>query len=89
MMKIQLGSKTATGKAAAVLSLMFIVLITLKIRVAIPLPTFLIAGIGLAGFLAGLIAVVKNKDRSLLVLLSVLVGVLIILWTAAEIAFPH
>jgi len=41
------------------------------------------------GFIMGLIAVIKYKDRALLTLLSIPVGIIIIAWTIAEIAFPH
>ncbi len=89
MMKISLLPKTATGKWAAHLSLIFIVLITLKIKIRFPLPSFSIAGLGIVGFIIGIISIVKSKDRSLLTLLSILVGLLIIFWIAAEITFPH
>jgi hypothetical protein len=45
--------------------------------------------LGAIGFILGLISIFKNKDRSLFVLLSIPVGLLIIFWVAAEIAFPH
>ena len=93
-MKIQLWSKTTAGKWAASLTLLFIVLMSLKlltlgISIRIPLPTPFIAGLGVIGFIMGIVSFVKNKDRSLLTLLSFLVGLLIIFWVAAEIAFPH
>lgn len=37
----------------------------------------------------GLIEIFKNKDRALLALFSIPVGIIIIAWTIAEIAFPH
>lgn len=93
-MKIQLWSKTKVGKSAAILTLLFIILIslkllTLRISIRIPLPTPFIAGLGVFGFIMGVVSFVKNKDRSLLTLLSIPVGLLIIFWIAAEIAFPH
>jgi hypothetical protein len=87
-MKINLWSKTTLGKWAAILSIAFIILISLKIRDGIFLPTFTIAGLGLAGFVAGIIAIAK-KDRSILVILSILVGLVIILWIAAELIYSH
>jgi hypothetical protein len=33
----------------------------------------------------GLIAFIKNKDRSILTILSIIVGIIIVLWTAGEI----
>lgn len=93
-MKIQLWSETTTGKWAAILTLLFIALMSLKLStlamiIRLPLPTPSIAVIGFAGFIVGVISIIKNKDRALLTLLSILVGLLIIFWTAAEIAIPH
>ena len=85
-MEITLWPKTAPGKWSTILSIAFIILISLKIRLGIPLPTFLIAGLGLAGFVAGIIAITK-KDRPVLVIISILVGLVIILWTAAELIY--
>lgn len=93
-MKIQLCSKTTTGKWAAILTLIFIVLMSLKIStlamfIRLPLPTPLIAVIGVVGFIVGLISIIKNKDRAFLTLLSIPIGLLIIFWTIAEIVVPH
>lgn len=93
-MKIQLCSNTTTGKWAAILTLLFIVLMSLKlstlaILIRLPLPTPVIAVIGVAGFIVGVASIIKNKDRALLTLLSIPVGLLIIFWTIAEIAVPH
>jgi hypothetical protein len=59
-----------------------------KILGGMPMPTFMIAGFGLAGFIAGVISIIK-KDRAVLVFLSILVGLVIMLWIAAELIFPH
>ena len=93
-MKIRLCSNTTTGKWAAILTLLFIVLMSLKLSalamfIRLPLPTPLIAVIGVAGFIVGVVSIIKNKDRALLTLLSIPVGLLIIFWTIAEIAVPH
>ncbi len=93
-MKIHLWPKTKAGKWAAVLTLLFIVSMSIKstalsILIRLPLPTPILAVIGVAGFVMGVIAIVKNKDRALLTLLSIPAGLLIIFWTVLEIAFPH
>lgn len=93
-MKIQFWSKTKAGKYAANFTLLFIVLMFLKFfalgnSVRIPLPTPFIAGLGVIGFIMGIVSVVKNKDRSLLTILSIIIGLLIIFWVAGEIAYPH
>ena len=91
---MQLYSKTTAGKWAGILALLFIVLMAIKLSVLamlirLPLPTKFLAIIGGIGFLLGIVSVVKNKDRSILTLLAILIGLLIILWIAAEIVFPH
>lgn len=89
-MKIQVFSKTKAGKSAAWLTLLFIILMILKFfTYSIPLPTPVIAGFGVIGFILGIISIIKSKDRSLLTLLSVVLGLLVVLWIAAEILFPH
>ncbi len=93
-MKIQILSKTKSGKWASILTLLFIVLMAIKlsalaITIRLPFPSPFIAGLGVIGFILGIVSFFKNKDRSLFVLLSLPVGLLIIFWVAAEMAFPH
>jgi len=93
-MKMQLYSKTTAGKWAAILTLLYILLMAIKLSVLamiirLPLPDPFIAVIGFAGFVLGIMSFAKNKDRSILTLLAILIGLLIIFWTAAEIIFPH
>ncbi|WP_210364073.1 hypothetical protein [Bacillus sp. REN3] len=93
-MKIQFWSKTATGKWAASLTLLFIVLMAVKlmtsaIMIRIPLSSPFISLFGLMGFVMGGISIMKNKDRALLTLLSILIGLLVLFWVTAEILFPH
>jgi hypothetical protein len=58
--------KTCAGWWALGLSLIFIILIAIKIQFWMPLPTFVIAALGLAGFIFGLVAIIKNKYRAIL-----------------------
>lgn len=93
-MKMQLYSKTKSGKWASILTLFFITLMAIKLSalamlIRLPLPTPFLAVIGVIGFLLAIISIVKNKDRSILTFLAIVIGLLIILWTAAEIIFPH
>jgi len=81
--------KTRLGKWSVLISIVFIILIWAKIQFGIPLLTFVIAAIGLVGFILSLIALIKNKDRTILILLPVLVGLIILIWTAAELISPH
>ncbi|MGJ4850113.1 hypothetical protein ACH6CV_07665 [Bacillota bacterium Meth-B3] len=94
MMKILLWPKATAGRWAAGLTLTFIVCMALKfadpaVPIRFPLPTPFIAGLGVIGFVMGVISAIKNKDRALLTWLSILIGLLVIIWVAAEIAFPH
>lgn len=87
-------SKAKIGKLSAILTLLFIVLMSIKLSalsvlIRLPLPTPIIAVIGVTGFITGIVSIIKNKDRALLTLISIPVGLLIIFWTIAEIAFPH
>ncbi len=93
-MKIQIYSKKALGKWSAILTLLFIALMTIKIStlsmyIRLPLPTPFIAIIGIVGFVLGVISIIKNKDRAILTVISIPVGLIIFFWTAAEIIFPH
>ena len=81
--------KTTLGKWALGLSIAFIILIWWKIQGSMPIPTFAIAALGIAGFVISIVAIFKNKDRCILFLLPLLVGLVILLWTAAELIFPH
>jgi len=83
--------KTTLGKWAVGLSVAFIFLIGMKIAnyFHFPLPTLAIAVLGIMGLIIGLLAVFRNKDRAILNYLPLIVGVIILLWAAAEIIFPH
>jgi len=81
--------RTRAGKWALGLSVAFIVLITVKIIAFLPLPTFVVAALGLVGFIMGIVAILKNKDRAILTFMAILVGLVIMLWTVLEFIFPH
>ena len=61
----------------------------LNVGIRLPLPSPVIAILGIIGFIMGIISVLKCKDRAVFVFLSIFVGLLIIFWGAAEIIFPH
>ena len=88
-MKITLLPKTIWGKLSSILTILFIVVFLLKIIIAIPVMSFIIAGIALIGTLFGLVAVIKYKDTAFWVLLSFVSGGFVILWIAAELISPH
>ena len=88
-MRLTVLPKTTLGKWALGLSIAFIILIWWKIQGSMPIPVFAIAAIGLAGFTVVIIAIFRNKDKAILNLLPLLVGLVILLWIAAELLFPH
>lgn len=50
----------------------------------------LLAGVcGIVGFVTGLMAIIKQRERNALVFIAVVIGALVILWIAAEFIFPH
>ncbi len=88
-MKIYLVPKNNLGKWSVGLSIAFIILLWLKMEFSIHLMIFIIAAIGLAGFAFSIVSIIKNKDRALLNFIPVLVGLIIILWIAGELIYPH
>ena len=88
-MKLHFIPKTRLGKWSIGLSIAFIILIWTKIQYSIPMPSFAIAALGLTGLFTDIVAVFRNKDRSVLNLLLILVSSLILLWIVAELIFPH
>jgi len=87
-MKITFMPRTSSGKWAAILGISFIILVTLKMF-SFPMLSISIAFFGFAGFATGIIAIFKKDLSIILVFLSILIGLIIILWTTAEILYPH
>ena len=89
-MKLKFLPETAHGKWAARLCAAFVLLMALKISntIHLPLPSPAIAVLALAGLVLGILAMLK-KDRALAVFVALGVGAFVLLWVAAEIAFPH
>jgi len=44
---------------------------------------------GIAAFIIGLLAILRKKDRTLLVIASTVIGALLLLFLAGEVIFPH
>jgi len=44
---------------------------------------------GIIAFITGLTAIIKNKERSILVFIATIIGALLILFLTAEITSPH
>ena len=85
--KIYWFPKTMLGKWAVILCLGFFSLFALK-GVPAPIPSQLIFTVGIAGFAAEIVAFVK-KDRAIIGVFPFLLGLFIIAFIIAEIAYPH
>ena len=53
------------------------------------IPGILAGAFGVASFVFGLIAIIRQRERSVLVYLTVVIGALVTLFIGAEIIFPH
>ena len=58
-------------------------------NLALTIPMLLAGTCSVAGFVTGLIAIIKKRERSGLTYVAVVIGALVILWIAAEVLFPH
>ncbi|MFC1983161.1 hypothetical protein ACFLV5_05220 [Chloroflexota bacterium] len=103
-MKVYFMPKTTLGKWSVALIAGFLVLIiSFQFLVAIGQrggETFfsallltvpiIIAGIsGISAFFVGIIGVIRNRERSVIVYLAIIIGLLVLLFALGEIIFPH
>lgn len=90
-MKLTMMPRDSAGKWAVYLSVLFVVLMALKFTqaVSLPLPSPLIALFAIAGLILGLISIFLHRGRAVLLLIPVLIGLLVAVWTTAELMFPH
>ena len=58
-------------------------------NLALSLPVLLAAICGAASFVIGLIAMIRSKERAILVMLATVVGCNVLLFALGEILFPH
>lgn len=80
---------TKAGHWATGLEIAFLLLMAGKFsRIGLPLPSFGIFGLGIAGFVVAIIALAR-KDRAITVWLALIVGLLSTLWTFGELLWPH
>lgn len=70
-------------------TMLFLILITLKMWVGLPVLTFAIFGVGYLGLADTLYVRYRLKEKSKLDYVTFAVGALILIWTLAELAFPH
>jgi len=103
-MKIRFKPKTKLGKISIMLVAAFFVLLGIffmlvsmgerggntyfsNLKLTIPFTIAWLSAIG--SFFSGIISIIKNKERSVFVFLSSLIGFLVLLFILAEFLFPH
>jgi ABC-type cobalamin transport system permease subunit len=77
------------GKWSAGPSIAFIILILLKETKFTDLSVSSVAVVGLLGFITGIIAIFRKKERAISVLISIPIGLLIIFWIIGKMIYPH
>ena len=58
-------------------------------NLVLTVPILLAATSSVIAFFTGLICVIRNRQRSILVFLAILVGLFVLLFWLAEVIFPH
>ncbi|HOI35069.1 MAG TPA: DUF5050 domain-containing protein [Mesotoga infera] len=77
-MKMTFLPHSRLGKWGFALSISFVILISLQIRFSIiPVPVFATVSLGVAGFVAAIVAFIR-KDRSIGILISIVIGAVIL-----------
>jgi len=77
-MKMTFLPSSRLGKWGFALSISFVILISLQIRFSIiPVPVFATVSLGVAGFVAAIVAFIR-KDRSIGILISIVIGAVIL-----------
>ena len=103
-MNIYFAPKTTLGKWSVALIIVFIVLLgvfqllvaseqrggeTFFSNLILTIPMLIAGGSGISAFVIGLIGIIKSRERSFIVYLATLIGLLIMLCWLGEIIFPH
>ncbi|NLW89447.1 MAG: hypothetical protein GXY43_06995 [Clostridiaceae bacterium] len=88
-MKAKLAPSSKLGLAAVVVSGILVLLgairlLGTRLRFGLPLSMQHLAVVGLLGSLLGLIALLKFKDKSILTIATIVIGVLIAVWLVLE-----
>ena len=102
-MKMDLGPKSRLGRWAVGLTLSFFVFLgvffifaslgekggdTIFSNLKLTIPMLVAAASGICSFFTGLMAIVKNKERSVSVFLATLIGSFVLVMTFGEVFFP-
>lgn len=90
-MKLVWLPKDSAGKWSVVLSVLFVLLMWLKFfaLVRLPLPSPAIALLSIAALILGLISIFLHRARAILLVIPMLLGLLVVVWTAGELIYPH
>ena len=103
-MRVSILPKTALGKWSTGLIVAFIVFfVAFQLLVAsgqrggetffsnlvLTIPILLAGTSGVFAFLTGLIGVIRNRERSILVFLAMLIGLFVLFFCLGEVIFPH
>lgn len=65
------------------------ILADIAVRPALALTMLAAMAAGITAFIASLLAIIKQKERALLVYIAGIIGALFILFLAGEVLFPH
>ena len=103
-MQISILPKTKLGKWSTVLIIAFIVfIVAFQLLVAsgqrggetffgnlvLTIPILLAGTSGVFASVTGLIGVIRNRERSILVFLAISIGLFVLLFSLGEVIFPH
>lgn len=78
-MEFTLWPETELGRWAASFGIIVVIFILMKIIFNFPIMWFIITVQGLLGFIFAMITILKYKEKSILVFLSAIIGIMIIL----------
>lgn len=65
------------------------ILADIAVRPALALTMLAGMAAGISAFITGLLAIIRQKEKALLVYVSAAIGALLMIYLAGEIAFPH
>jgi len=103
-MRVAILPKAALGKWSTGLAAAFVVLLAAFLllvasgqrggetffgNLALSIPILLAGTSGVLAFLTGLAGVIRNRERSILVFLAMLIGLFVLIFCLGEVIFPH
>lgn len=88
-LKIILFPTTKLGTEATGFSVAFLIFLRIGIQNINPKATFIIYSLGIIGFVMGIAALIKYKERSIFGFLPIFVGIAIIFYAISQILYPH